>query len=108
MDIILVLIMGCIMSVIIVSTKRVSGDDTGFSKEDERQKKILRDAAMSSWQVIMLYALIRLTNLLPFLDGFTDPTKFQSIAFFSNGGDILLIAAIGYGMGAVTSYFRYS
>ncbi|MYL64312.1 hypothetical protein GLW07_13220 [Bacillus hwajinpoensis] len=108
MDIILVIIMGLIVSGIIVTTKRVSGDETGFSKEDERQKKILKDAAMSSWQVIMLYALIRLANLLPFLNGFADPTTLQSIAFFSNGGDILLIAAIGYGMGAVTSYFRYS
>lgn len=106
MNIILIIIVGLIMVAIINSTKRLSGD--GPSKEDERQKRILKDATITSWQVIMLYAFIQLMNLLPFVNEFVDPSWIESVAFFSNGGDILLIAIIGYIMGGLTSYFRYS
>lgn len=106
MNIILVVIAGLIVFAAIISSKRLSGDDS--SKKDERQKRILKDAALTSWQGIMLYAFIRLMDLLPFVNDFIDPSKIQNIAFFSNGGDILLIAIIGYFMGGVTSYFRYS
>ncbi|MEC3883301.1 hypothetical protein VKA52_06150 [Halobacillus sp. HZG1] len=108
MYILVIILAGLIVSAVIVASKRISGDETGFSREDERQKIILKNAALSSWQMILLYACIRLMNLVPFVNGFIDPTTIQTIQFFSNGGDILLIAALGYGMGAVSSYFRYS
>ncbi|QDP41610.1 hypothetical protein [Radiobacillus deserti] len=106
MNIILVIIAGLVIFAAIYSTKRLSGDES--SQEDERQKRILKDAALSSWQLLMLYAFFRLMNLLPFMNELVDPSKIQTIAFFSNGGDILLVAMIGYLMGAMISYFRYS
>ncbi len=42
MNIIIVIIAGILVSLIITFTKRISGDETGFSKEDERQKIILK------------------------------------------------------------------
>ncbi|UOQ83443.1 hypothetical protein [Gracilibacillus salinarum] len=106
MNIVLVIIAGLLVLAAITSAKRLSGD--GSSKDDERQKKILKDAALTSWQVIMLYAFICLMNMLPFVNELVDPSKIQHIAFFSNGGDILLIAILGYFMGGMISYFRYS
>ncbi|MGA9290225.1 MAG: hypothetical protein WBV93_17980 [Anaerobacillus sp.] len=105
---VLVILMAILVSAIIVSTKRISGDDSAHAKEDERQKRILKDATISSWQIIMLYAFLRLTNLFPFVNDFVNPSNMQSFAFLSNGGDLLLVAFLGYGIGAVTSYYRYS
>ncbi|WP_207667467.1 hypothetical protein [Clostridium sp. 1xD42-85] len=86
---------------------RLSGDSiSGISKEDERQKRILHDAVLISWQLIMLYAFIRLLNLPPIFDGLQDPSR--RIQSFCNGGDILLLATIGFILGGLISYFRHS
>ncbi|WP_410989313.1 hypothetical protein [Bacillus cereus] len=108
MNIIIVIIAGILVSLIITFTKRISGDETGFSKEDERQKIILKDATLTSWQFIILYAFFRLMNIIPYFNELVNPSKIQSNVFFGNGGDILLICLVGYVVGASVSYFRHS
>ncbi|MEW9579067.1 hypothetical protein U9K47_27755 [Bacillus toyonensis] len=108
MNIIIVIIAGILVSLIITFTKRISGDETGFSKEDERQKRILKDATLTSWQFIILYAFFRLMNIIPYFNELVNPSKIQSNVFLGNGGDIFLICLVGYVIGASVSYFRHS
>ncbi|OQR53411.1 hypothetical protein [Bacillus sp. CDB3] len=108
MNIFLYILLGILISFFIIFTKKLSADETGFSKEDERQKRILTDATRTSWQVIMIYALFRLINIIPIFQEFVGSSQTKSNTFFNNGGDIFLVCLIGYTIGASISYFRHS
>ena len=93
-------------------SRNFSGEGGGLTKGDERQKIIFRDATVTSWQVILLYALLRLLAIAPFLKPlFVECVKtsvLMSNAFFKNGGDILLVGLIGYVIGFFGSYIKRS
>lgn len=71
-------------------------------------KIILKDATLTSWQFIILYAFFRLMNIIPYFNELVNPSKIQSNVFLGNGGDIFLICLVGYVVGASVSYFRHS
>jgi hypothetical protein len=92
-------------------SRNFSGEGGGLTKGDERQKIIFRDATVTSWEVILLYALLRLLAIAPFLKPLFVNVKtsvLMSNSFFKNGGDILLVGLIGYVIGFFGSYIKRS
>jgi hypothetical protein len=87
----------------------LAGDESKLAKGDERQKKLARDATMTSWYCMMYWILIKMLALIPFLRSVILPeSPFSQSAFVQHGGDILIVAVAGYVCGYLISYFRYS
>ncbi|SCB92433.1 hypothetical protein [Bacillus wiedmannii] len=106
--------MGSILVIILVGifslfTRNLAGEGGGLSKGDERQKIIFKDASITSWQVILFYALLRLLAITPFIKQLFVNEKtsiFLSNSFFTNGGDILVVGLLGYTIGIFGSYIK--
>ncbi|MFT8871987.1 MAG: hypothetical protein ABF868_06810 [Sporolactobacillus sp.] len=98
-----VIIAALAMAAIQIFTHILSGDKQNMAHQDERQRKIFRDAAIFSWQTLLLYGVM---HLVVFYFNLTRPGgTFIDTPFFQHGGDILFIAVIGYLLGLVMSYF---
>lgn len=55
----------------------LAGDESKLAKGDERQKKLARDATMTSWYCMMYWILIKMLALIPFLSSVI-PVRFRS------------------------------
>lgn len=92
-------------------TRNISGEGGGLTKGDERQKLIFRDATITSWQIIIFYALMRLFAIVQFSEQLFANEKtsiFLSNSFFTNGGDVLVVGLLGYIVGIFGSYIKRS
>jgi hypothetical protein len=96
-----IIIIGLTIFAIQVISHILSGDKRSIKSQDERQKKIFRDAAVFSWETLLLYGCLHVVTFY-----FTHPGHvIVDGPFFQHGGDILLVGTVSYVLGFLISYF---
>jgi len=83
------------------------GDNSIWAKGDERQKRIRQRATMGSWFTIIGYSFLNLASVFPVFDSIASLTIIDN-KYLNNGGDILIVAALGYAVAFVMEYYKTS